>query len=124
MLDDLTGAWNRRYLFRRLNINKYRGGYLYFIDLDHFSDANKVLGHIEADQLLVDFVADIKSCLRDGVVIRYGGDEFVVISNTPLELKSSLSFTMGEVKVISDDLVKLLKFADHEMYRKKYSISE
>lgn len=84
--DDVTGLFNFRYLdvaldseFRRLQ--RFHTPFsLLFIDLDNFKQVNDVYGHLTGSSILRQVGAQIKGALRDvDVVIRYGGDEFVVV---------------------------------------------
>ena len=51
------------------------------IDLDHFKPINDTYGHAAGDRMLLE-VRDVllKTCRRSDFVIRWGGDEFVVIA--------------------------------------------
>lgn len=84
--DDVTGLFNFRYLdvaldseFRRLQ--RFHAPFsLLFIDLDDFKRVNDVYGHLTGSSVLRQVGLQIKSALRDvDIVIRYGGDEFVVV---------------------------------------------
>lgn len=84
--DALTKLPNRRLLKDRLNqaiaVSKRSGfyGVLMFLDLDNFKSLNDSHGH-EAGDLLLKQVADrLRSCVREmDTVVRFGGDEFVVL---------------------------------------------
>ncbi|MBB5460851.1 bifunctional diguanylate cyclase/phosphodiesterase [Paraburkholderia sp. Cpub6] len=53
---------------------------LLFIDLDHFKDINDSLGHGAGDRLLQEVARRLSTSVgTDGVVTRYGGDEFVTM---------------------------------------------
>ncbi|MCB1440055.1 MAG: EAL domain-containing protein [Nitratireductor sp.] len=53
---------------------------LFFVDLDNFKDINDSLGHSIGDKLLCAASLRMKSCLpQDGLICRFGGDEFVMI---------------------------------------------
>jgi diguanylate cyclase (GGDEF)-like protein len=53
---------------------------LFFVDLDNFKDINDSLGHSVGDKLLCAASLRMKSCLpEDGLICRFGGDEFVMI---------------------------------------------
>ncbi|MBB5453709.1 diguanylate cyclase (GGDEF)-like protein [Paraburkholderia sp. Kb1A] len=53
---------------------------LLFIDLDHFKDINDSLGHGAGDRLLQEVARRLSTSVgTDGVVKRYGGDEFVTM---------------------------------------------
>jgi len=96
--DPLTGLRNRRFVFeevsrdldviRRKLIRQDEGipeddvSELVFmmIDLDHFKPINDTYGHAAGDQILLE-VRDVLlgACRKSDFVIRWGGDEFVVI---------------------------------------------
>jgi len=86
IIDELTGLYNRRYLFLRLDEEikraKRKDGVfsLFLLDLDYFKMVNDSFGHIRGDEVLKEFGTLLKSALRDSdLAFRYGGDEFVVI---------------------------------------------
>lgn len=84
--DTLTGLPNRRLFRDRLDheVRKARRTglrfALLFIDLDHFKEANDLLGHDIGDQVLVEAGKRIRNCVRQSdTVARLGGDEFTAI---------------------------------------------
>ena len=97
--DPLTGLRNRRFVFeeisrdfetvRRKNSDSFDGidnsnaADLVFmmVDLDNFKPINDTYGHAAGDQMLLE-VRDVLlgTCRRSDFVIRWGGDEFVVIA--------------------------------------------
>lgn len=78
-LDALTGAYNRRYYENR--IRKVRGhAGVAMIDLDDFKLYNDTCGHNAGDLVLNTVVGIIRKCIRKtDILIRYGGDEFLLI---------------------------------------------
>lgn len=85
-IDDLTGIFNTRYLDHALQTEIKRAQRykkhlsLLFIDLDFFKEVNDNYGHLAGSRVLIDMAGVLKSCLRDiDIVVRYGGDEFIVI---------------------------------------------
>lgn len=78
--DALTGAYNRRYLEDRSKQKKFTGGAA-MIDLDDFKVYNDTCGHDAGDMVLETVVKVIReSSDSNDVLIRYGGDEFVLLS--------------------------------------------
>lgn len=85
--DALTGLYNQRHFFARLNEEitrskrqKSRFGLILF-DLDDFKLFNDTLGHLAGDELLQKVGKVINGNIRQGVDLgfRYGGDEFAVM---------------------------------------------
>jgi len=86
--DELTGAYNRRFLWEYLDIElakALRGKYTLVCtvyDLDHFKEVNDNLGHEAGDEVLRSFVTLIEATLRiEDKCFRYGGEEFIVITS-------------------------------------------
>ena len=85
--DALTGLYNQRHFFGRLNEEIMRTRRqkqqlsLIFFDLDDFKLYNDKNGHLAGDAVLKNFGEIINSQIRQGVDsgYRYGGDEFAVI---------------------------------------------
>ena len=81
--DPLTGLLNRDAILAeieaRLQRGDGRGVTVLYIDLDRFKVINDVLGHAAGDELLADASRRIAGAVgREGVVARFGGDEFLV----------------------------------------------
>ncbi len=86
--DSLTGFYTRSFLekaFHRVDgflsrFSKEKVA-LFFIDLDGFKDVNDVFGHDFGDEILKEFSKVLRKNLRKSdIIIRYGGDEFIVIA--------------------------------------------
>ncbi len=84
--DALTGAYNRHYMNELLTAEVGRsrryGHTIAFlmVDIDRFKEINDAYGHLFADGLLRDVSETLMSAVREqDAVIRYGGDEFLVI---------------------------------------------
>ena len=85
--DHLTDLFNRRYLNQRLNEEISRASrfnhalYLLFIDLDNFKQVNDTFGHGEGDEVLKEAAKALKKVMRPhDIVVRNGGDEFVILT--------------------------------------------
>ena len=85
-LDSLTSFYNRRFGLMRLKEEVMRtiasNGYIGLImfDIDHFKSINDTYGHSTGDKMLKQIANITRAVVRDGdVLIRYGGDEFLVV---------------------------------------------
>lgn len=80
MIDELTGAYNFRFLSKWLDEDAMNNVAVLFLDIDNFKKFNDEYGHAEGDMLLKTVVERIRNSIRpDDRVIRYGGDEFVIL---------------------------------------------
>ncbi len=89
LLDPLTQAYNRGIL----NELPFRpGSALVMLDLDAFKKLNDTYGHDFGDQVLKKLVVILKESIRQSdIVVRYGGDEFLIIlQNCPPEKAASI----------------------------------
>jgi diguanylate cyclase (GGDEF)-like protein len=84
--DPLTEIYNRRSLeemVRRFTSQARRASTpltLLMADVDRFKEVNTRFGHLTGDMVLTEMAALLKNCVRGSdAVIRYGGDEFLVI---------------------------------------------
>ena len=90
--DDLTGAYNRRYLMGALTKEKSRsdrGGEPFsvcLIDIDYFKRVNDTRGHLVGDQVLKQLAMTVQRDVRTTDFFgRFGGEEFLlVLSETSL----------------------------------------
>ncbi len=85
LVDDLTGLYNRRFLYDHLTkeVNRSRRYGLsfsvIFADIDNFKQVNDDHGHHVGDDVLRDLGAVITHHLRsEDIAARYGGEEFVI----------------------------------------------
>jgi diguanylate cyclase (GGDEF)-like protein/PAS domain S-box-containing protein len=149
--DQLTGLPNRHYLtaFLPQAIEEARAAQtmlgVVFLDLDRFKHINDTRGHETGDKLLQEVATRLRACVRDSdVVIRMGGDEFVVVFrnvknydevtlgagrivetlNRPIVIDRHPLQTTGSVGVSlyprdGSDMIELLKHSDTAMYQAK-----
>jgi diguanylate cyclase (GGDEF)-like protein/PAS domain S-box-containing protein len=149
--DQLTGLPNRHYLSAFLPeaiveataASTMLG--VVFLDLDRFKHINDTRGHETGDKLLQEVAARLRAVVRDSdVVIRMGGDEFVVVFrnvksyeevtlgagriietlNRPIIIDQHPLQTTGSVGVSlfprdGSNMVELLKHSDTAMYQAK-----
>ncbi|MEE1194664.1 MAG: sensor domain-containing diguanylate cyclase [Phascolarctobacterium sp.] len=77
--DTLTKLYNRRYFY------KYMSGIkdakepvsIFYLDLDNFKKINDNYGHEAGDELLCRVARILEDIFKEGVCVRFGGDEFV-----------------------------------------------
>ncbi|RXJ01913.1 response regulator [Anaerobacillus alkaliphilus] len=86
LLDELTGAFNRKFFNMELNRYLYELNRrkdilsLVILDLDHFKRVNDTYGHNIGDVVLRGFAQFIMANKRSSdYLIRYGGEEFILL---------------------------------------------
>jgi diguanylate cyclase (GGDEF)-like protein len=131
-LDPLTRSYNR---FLLTHIELTFNDTLVFLDLNDMKIINDTYGHEKGDEALIYLSKTIKKHIRnEDFLIRYGGDEFIVIlKNCGVDIAKSkfleiqkdlnnfeipLSISFGIAKV-NKDLYNTLKLADKRMYKMK-----
>ncbi|OPJ55839.1 sensor domain-containing diguanylate cyclase [Alkalithermobacter paradoxus] len=149
--DYLTGAYSRIYLdeWKKKTLSKRRCEIpkicVVLLDINRFKYINDTFGHMIGDKILTIVADTLKCCIReDDLVIRYGGDEFLLVlekvtqdqckkimnrvesellSCKTFEFSISISYGIHEIK---DDmeLFDAIKIADEKMYEMKKSASE
>lgn len=132
--DPLTGALNRRGLQRHVRETRQGGGQRWMLvaDIDGLKPVNDRLGHAAGDALLRATVDAWRARLgANGVVGRWGGDEFVVVFRADgeaaarriaAELRTAAPqpFSAGLVRLQDGlGLDLLVRLADEELYQHK-----
>ncbi|HIC09390.1 MAG TPA: GGDEF domain-containing protein [Aquificales bacterium] len=92
-LDPLTGVYNRREGFKLIKKLLSKAAVertnicILILDIDHFKKINDTYGHEIGDLVLKEVVKIIRSSVRDrDLIIRWGGEEFlIVLNNVPPE---------------------------------------
>ncbi len=106
-IDPLTGVKNRKFLEEifKLEVEQYKKFKkpfcLVFIDLNNFKKVNDTHGHTVGDEVLREVAKRIRESVGDGrYIIRYGGDEFIVILETsPEELLRLIEKLLKNLKM-------------------------
>jgi len=100
-LDPLTGLSNRRSLRAILErASSDQGATILFFDLDNFKQINDRYGHKVGDECLQRFADALRFQFRpDDHLVRYAGDEFVVVADkvSPEELAPRVELTRQQV---------------------------
>ena len=140
--DKLTGLYNRTYfdkISKEYNKNKEDIISVIMGDMNGLKIVNDSLGHLEGDRFIVEIAKIIKRVVKDkGEVVRWGGDEIVVIlkgidkdkaieisksisnecllaNHKPVPLSISLGVSSGKGKSIDE----LITEAEKEVYKNK-----
>ena len=148
--DELTHAYNRKwfhdhYINEQDNTLKEKGS-IVIIDLNYFKEINDTFGHIIGDKVLIFITNQLKKVNKK--VIRYGGDEFIIlfshhnlnqIHKSMLELREHIltkklkahdaefrvSFSYGLYSFPKgSELSKVIEEADKLMYKDKVNIKK
>ena len=86
LVDNLTGLYNRHYLLAKMESKgkeAMEGCWLALLDIDDFKKVNDTHGHNCGDHIL-HAIADLaKQTCEDCIVCRWGGEEFIILSNRP-----------------------------------------
>ena len=144
-LDPLTKVFNRRYLNDVLLKKLGREYQLIIIDIDHFKRVNDTYGHIAGDAVLQEVATRMQELMRsDDILIRFGGEEFLVyttglseaetfelaerlrvhIAQTPIHYKDitiniTISLGVHATAQSRDSFKDMLKLADSALYEAK-----
>ena len=78
--DPLTGLYSRRWLSRRITELERldADGSVLLVDIDRFKQVNDTYGHGVGDRVLTAIGDVLRASFRDGDVVRYGGEEFLI----------------------------------------------
>ena len=145
--DKLTGLYNRKKLdevmLNELDKSRRYGRYfgVMMLDVDYFKDVNDTYGHQVGDSVLIEFTTLIKKNTRSSdVLIRWGGEEFIIISlevdkksiislaeNIRKKIEQSTFKTVGSktasigvtLNKSSDDINSIIKRSDQALYKAK-----
>jgi len=142
--DSLTGLYNRGYFeeeMKRLDTKRQLPISIIVGDVNGLKLSNDAFGHYIGDELLKAAAECIKkSCRKEDIISRWGGDEFVILLPTVTEtnvqkvcdrimnecekydeLPFKISISLGEATKNdeSQDLREILKTAEDKMYKNK-----
>jgi diguanylate cyclase (GGDEF)-like protein len=144
--DELTGVHNRKwlrdYLLNHHNDNFNTDGSIVIVDIDYFKAVNDEHGHAIGDKVLIFVANNLKK--TKGEVVRYGGDEFLIVFGKEIALEEVVSrvdkinnfvthkklkakkgefkitFSIGIAHFKKEDIFSdVLEAADKKMYKNK-----
>ncbi|TVY10891.1 GGDEF domain-containing protein [Paenibacillus cremeus] len=146
--DVLTGVYNRRFIYTRFPAlmekmdRKADKLILFVIDIDDFKGINDAYGH-ETGDCIIQLVAEAlkNNSRKQDLVVRWGGDEFIVVApavdemyayilpelierdlhHTSQKIKIDISLSIGQAVYPNDGrtLEALFQSADNQMYHSK-----
>ncbi|KPL80560.1 hypothetical protein ADN00_01575 [Ornatilinea apprima] len=142
--DTLTGSYSRlsleHWLERQAKTGYKKALTVVLLDIDMFKDINDTYGHKTGDEVLITLSKTVHRCIRkDDLLVRYGGDEFLIIfqdidrtwvkdimsrieqqlaQDHSFEFPIEISYGMVEIKDINH-FYDGLKQADKQMYAQK-----
>lgn len=139
--DVLTGAYNRLYYEEDVKKRMQTSG-VALIDVDDFKLYNDTYGHLTGDMALVTVANAIRKCIRKtDILVRYGGDEFILVlpgvnedilirklqrvqqaiqhASIPGYSKLQLSVSIGGVISSNESIESAVSRADKLMYQAK-----
>lgn len=139
--DVLTGAYNRLYYEEDVKKRMQTSG-VALIDVDDFKLYNDTYGHLTGDMALVTVANAIRKCIRKtDILVRYGGDEFILVlpgvnedilirklqrvqqaiqhASIPGYSKLQLSVSIGGVISSNESIESAVSHADKLMYQAK-----
>lgn len=151
VFDPMTHIYNRAGFFKFADTMKVSAKYskenlyLIFLDLDGLKKVNDVYGHEMGDKLICEMADILRKCRdKEELLMRYGGDEFVVFgegyeeefvksyverirkamreANSKSDRLYQLDASIGYSMVAYDDerpLSGLIELADQKMYKEK-----
>ncbi len=149
--DQLTGLYNRRFLDETIDKIaaqiKRRGTTLgiLMVDVDYFKEVNDTYGHDIGDKVLKEVAKILTKSVRESdLVIRFGGEEFLVvlmdvqsgkseevaekirraveshaIESFGVVLRKTVSVGVSEFPVDSEKIWQCIKYADVALYKAK-----
>lgn len=137
--DKLTGALNRQALEHvfesqyELSLATNNHFVLAMCDLDYFKIVNDTYGHIAGDTMLKHFVSIVQKNIRNSdVIIRYGGEEFILMLPAICESKGldilnkiRLEFAQSNITFKNQTIqttvsIGMMELKPHKYYKKIY----
>ncbi|MGL5245645.1 MAG: tetratricopeptide repeat-containing diguanylate cyclase, partial [Sarcina sp.] len=148
LIDPLTGVYNKRFFYMKLNelLNEKAFITFFMIDIDYFKFYNDNYGHMRGDEVLRQIATTLKNVFSKDTVVRYGGEEFCIISKdtkennikkldllmyeihklniehyfSPVSDRVTISLGVESGKIVhTNDIEKIIKIADEKLYISK-----
>ena len=132
-MDSMTGAWNRKIIDDITNKDLLlEDSTILMVDIDNFKSINDGNGHDFGDKAILDTVNFLKKSFPAANIIRYGGDEFLIIISKNIKLskikiqlssnyfRDDITYSIGVAYGNKDDnIYGIIKRADIALYKSK-----
>ncbi len=107
--DDLTSLPNRRTLVKHLDFRLMKGQpgpvSVLLFNLDRLKPINDYLGHAAGDQFIRDFATRTTEAMQgQGIIGRLGGDKFVVVPVSPMQLETATALAESLSEQVTDNV--------------------
>lgn len=132
-MDSMTGAWNRKIIDDITNKDLLlEDSTILMVDIDNFKSINDSNGHDFGDKAILDTVDFLKKSFPAANIIRYGGDEFLIIISKNIKLskikiqlssnyfRDDITYSIGiAYGNKNDNVYGIIKRADIALYKSK-----
>ena len=113
--DSLTGLYNEDYLKTILNRQNHKYTCINIINLNNFSSFNHTQGWGKGDELLKKFASFLVSEFPQTTIIRYHGDDFIILCKNHLEINQDVIKTSQLIQE-SGVTVSITHYDTHKGY--------
>ena len=128
-VDPLTGTYNRSYFDQQVPIEMARAQRetssmaLLLADIDDFKVFNTTYGYEAGNQVLVQVASALRGAVRPfDIVVRWGGEEFVVLLTAPVAPEDAAAIS-ERLRVTVERLAMRLEGLDRRMHRLGVTVS-
>lgn len=116
-IDSLTNIYNKNYLEYISELTDLKNYIVAAIDIDFFKKVNDTYGHAIGDIVLRTVAENIKKNLREeDILIRYGGEEFVILVRK--ERKNKIEIILNVFERLRENIENLKIFITEKDYIK------
>ena len=110
LYDQLTGIYNYNWFTKfGLDIFSDKDVYITLMDLNNFKQINDTKGHMYANEILIEIVKKLSKIVSkedpEAIMVRYGGDEFLILST---------NIDFGEVMLSKDHLENFISVGSYK----------
>lgn len=102
--DALTGLYNEDYLQTILNSNRQKYRSLHILEIKQFTKYNQTHGWEEGNKLLIQFASFLESLFEDSIIIRYHGDDFVILDRVYKDINKE---TFANCSLITNSILTI-----------------